>query len=190
MEYADDANELDQKAIERIWEERALAMARVEVQEEPGEQLEAALVRLGDEILGIEVQYISEVSAPVGLTRVPRVPAWVAGVTNQRGRILSVIDLREYLGLPAGSQPGEGMFITVQAPAMELIFAVDEVLNIKWLPVVPSSAQVNAVNRLPSGCVRAIVRNQNEKGEQPMVTVLNIDGLLADPRLIIQEELV
>lgn len=190
MEHSDNANELDQKAIERIWEERALAMARVEVQEEPGEQLEAALVRLGDEIMGLEVQYISEVSAPVGLTRVPRVPAWVAGVTNQRGRILSVVDLREYLGLPAGSQPGDGMFITVQTPVMELIFAVDEVLSIKTLPVVPSSAQVNAVNRLPSGYVSAVVRHRNEKDEQPLVTILNIDSLLADPRLIIQEELI
>ena len=33
------------------------------------------------------------------VTMVPRVPAWLLGVTNLRGDIVSVIDLRGYLGL-------------------------------------------------------------------------------------------
>src|SRR5512142_2317152 len=88
---------LGQEDIEKIWEQRAVQMAQAEVQEEAGDQLVVALIRLGRELLALEVSYVYDIRAKEALTRVPRVPEWVAGVTNLRGRILAVINLRAYL---------------------------------------------------------------------------------------------
>ena len=40
---------------------------------------------------------VAEVGRPPGLTRVPGLPGWVAGVANWRGRVLAVLDLRGLL---------------------------------------------------------------------------------------------
>ena len=58
---------------------------------------ELVLVRLGGCRYGLPMSAIDEVGRPPGLTRVPGLPAWVAGVANWRGRVLAVLDLRSLL---------------------------------------------------------------------------------------------
>jgi purine-binding chemotaxis protein CheW len=41
---------------------------------------------------------VAEVGRPPGLTRVPGLPDWMAGVANWRGRVLAVLDVRALLG--------------------------------------------------------------------------------------------
>ena len=43
--------------------------------------------------------FVTELERVPKITPVPHVPAWVRGVTNLRGDILSVIDMRTFLGL-------------------------------------------------------------------------------------------
>jgi purine-binding chemotaxis protein CheW len=45
---------------------------------------------------------VAEVGRPPSLTRVPGLPAWVAGVANWRGRVLAVLDLRSLLAADPG----------------------------------------------------------------------------------------
>ena len=164
-------------------------MAQVVAREEPGEQLTVALVRLGRELLGMEVQYVHDIRSKEVLTRVPRVPEWVAGVTNLRGRILSVINLRVYLGLPPSPQPEEGLLIFVQAPAMEVIFLVDDVPGVEVLPVRKDLAGDSLIHHLRPEYVQAVVERRNSPADQRHITVLNMDALLTDARLVVREEL-
>lgn len=180
---------LDREQIERIWEQRAAQIAQVVTQEETGQQLTIALVRLGRELLGLEVQYVHDIRAKEALTRVPRVPEWVAGVTNLRGRILSVIDLRAFLGLPPSPQPEEGILVFVQAPAMEVIFLVDDVPGVEVLPIRKDLAGDSLIHHLRPEYVRAVVERRGSPAGQRHITVLNMDTLLVDPRLIIHEDL-
>ncbi len=180
---------MDQDQIERVWAQRAAQMAQVVAREEPGEQLTVALVRLGRELLGMEVQYVHDIRSKEVLTRVPRVPEWVAGVTNLRGRILSVINLRVYLGLPPSPQPEEGLLIFVQAPAMEVIFLVDDVPGVEVLPVRKDLAGDSLIHHLRPEYVQAVVERRNSPADQRHITVLNMDALLTDARLVVREEL-
>jgi purine-binding chemotaxis protein CheW len=43
---------------------------------------------------------VDEVGRPPSVTRVPGLPAWLAGVANWRGRVLAVVDLRPLLAAP------------------------------------------------------------------------------------------
>jgi len=53
---------------------------------------EVVLVRLGGCRYALPMSAVAEVGRPPSLTRVPGLPAWVAGVANWRGRVLAVLD--------------------------------------------------------------------------------------------------
>lgn len=68
-------------------------------QEQPGAAVpeEVVVVRLGGSRFALPMSAVAEVGRPPALTRVPGLPAWLAGVANWRGRVLAVIDLRPLL---------------------------------------------------------------------------------------------
>jgi purine-binding chemotaxis protein CheW len=67
------------------------------------ESTEVVVVRLGGSRYALPMDAVAEVGRPPGLTRVPGVPAWLAGVANWRGRVLAVLDVRPLLAAPAGA---------------------------------------------------------------------------------------
>ncbi len=67
------------------------------------EASEFASVVIGDQLFGIPVLQVRDVLASQRITRVPLAPPEVAGSLNLRGRIVTAIDIRTRLGLPARS---------------------------------------------------------------------------------------
>ena len=55
--------------------------------------------------------YVTELERVPHVTLVPHVPHWMRGVTNMRGDILSVIDMRSFLGLDAHTPPSARMLV-------------------------------------------------------------------------------
>ena len=55
--------------------------------------------------------FVIELDRVPTITPVPHVPAWVRGVTNLRGDILSVVDMRIFLGLDATLSHGARMLV-------------------------------------------------------------------------------
>jgi len=62
---------------------------------------EVVVIRLGGSRYALPMEAVAEVGRPPGLTRVPGVPSWMAGVANWRGRVLAVLDLRVLLAAPS-----------------------------------------------------------------------------------------
>jgi len=56
---------------------------------------------IADQLFGIDIMTIREIRAWSPVTRLPRVPEYVAGVVNLRGAVLPVIDLSVRLGWSA-----------------------------------------------------------------------------------------
>lgn len=180
---------LTAEQIDRIWAQRAEKLAQVEGEEEAVEQMEVLLVSLGGELFALEVSYVSAVSPRASLTRVPRLPDWVAGVTNIRGQILSIIDLRNYLALPTGPSTTEGCFVYVESSAMQVIFLVDQVSSVEVIPLCENISSDGTTHHQPAGYVRAFVDGRGIPGRQPYIAVLNVDALLSDPRFVIRQEI-
>lgn len=67
---------------------------------------------LADEHYGLEILRVQEIVGLLPVTRIPRLPAFVAGVVNLRGRIVPVVDLRVAFGLDAAAD-GERTCIVV-----------------------------------------------------------------------------
>jgi purine-binding chemotaxis protein CheW len=58
---------------------------------------------LGEDLFGVPIGQVDEINRHLDLTPVPHAPAWVRGVINLRGAVVSVVDLRSIPGLsPAG----------------------------------------------------------------------------------------
>lgn len=49
---------------------------------------------------------VTEILVGVALTRLPRVKPWMKGVANVRGRLMPVMDLAQFLGLPSNPPAG------------------------------------------------------------------------------------
>lgn len=89
--------------------------------------LELVVVRLGGSRYALPMAAVAEVGRPPGLTRVPGLPAWVAGVANWRGRVLAVLDLRSLLSAGAGPLDRRGRLVVVAHGGLRFGLLVESV---------------------------------------------------------------
>jgi purine-binding chemotaxis protein CheW len=82
---------------------------------------------------GVPVEQVREVRDMQSVTPVPGAPSYVEGVTNLRGQIITVFDLRKRLGLPEKKGAGEKILvIDLDKSAVGVVVdAVTEVSTIK-----------------------------------------------------------
>jgi purine-binding chemotaxis protein CheW len=181
--------QLAPEVVQEILERRAAQLAEVPLQEEEGERIELALIRLGSEIYGLEVRYVFDIRPVEQITRVPRVPDWVAGVVNLRGRILSVLDLQRFFGLPPAERDGDGFLVVVETPDVEVALLADDVLAVEVLPTSQVQDVADTIRGLPPEYVRGVAE-LGGNGDGPMMVVLDLPALLADKKLIVREEII
>ncbi|MGD8624640.1 MAG: chemotaxis protein CheW [Anaerolineae bacterium] len=187
------------QAIAEIWARRAATLARVPPEPDTAGQVEFLLVRLACELYGLEARHAYDIRPAPEIARVPRVPPWVAGVTNLRGRILSVLDLARFFGLSPDAEEqnveGTGFLVAVQTPQMELALLVDQVLAVEEISLGHIKEATDNVNRLPAEYVRGIADGSvispgsGPAGDDNMIVILDLPALLADERLIVDDEI-
>jgi purine-binding chemotaxis protein CheW len=179
------------EALAQLWQQRAAQLAHLPAPETIGEQLPLIVIRLGREFYGLEAQYVHDVALVRAITRVPRVPPWVAGVVTQRGHIVSVIDLQRFMGteatLPTERQLPGLQLVNVQTKDMEVVILVDEVLGLEVIPI----DQLHPIESAPHNFRTEFVRGTARRLAQvdDLLIVLNIPTLLSDGRLIVNEAL-
>jgi purine-binding chemotaxis protein CheW len=62
---------------------------------------------------GVPVEQVREVRDIQTVTPIPGAPSYVEGVTNLRGQIITVMDLRKRLGIPQKGKAGEKIIVIV-----------------------------------------------------------------------------
>lgn len=91
-------------------------------------------LRLGNQLLGISVQHVRDVLRQRPVTPIPLSPPEMLGVINLRGRIVTVIDLRRHLGMPA-RWPGEAStFVVIDLRGELYSLVVDSVGEVLTAP--------------------------------------------------------
>jgi purine-binding chemotaxis protein CheW len=160
---------------------RAREQARRSSSDAPPEpMLEVIEFRLAGSHYAVETRWAREVWPLRELTPVPCTPPFVRGVINVRGRILSVLDLRRFFELPISGLGDLNKAIILRSAALEVGILADQVLGVRQLPL----AQLQSA-ALPLAGVRAeYLRGVTSDA----IIVLAADQLLADPRLIVREE--
>jgi chemotaxis signal transduction protein len=62
--------------------------------------------KLVDEEYGLKILKVREINGLMDITAVPRMPVYMKGVINLRGKVIPVVDLRLKFGLPEAEPHG------------------------------------------------------------------------------------
>jgi purine-binding chemotaxis protein CheW len=84
-------------------------------------------VVIAGQLFGIPVLQVQDVLMPQRMTRIPLAPPEVAGSLNLRGRIVTAIDVRTRLKLPASAERGQKMSVVVDHGGELYSLMVDQV---------------------------------------------------------------
>lgn len=107
------------------------------------------IFRLGDDYFALYIANVNEIIRLQKITPVPKAPPFVEGVTNLRGRVIPVIDLRKRFGL-APREEGYMSRIIVADHVGKLIGlmvdGVDEVLTVQSDAIEPPDEIVVSVD--------------------------------------------
>jgi len=89
---------------------------------------------LGDELYGQDICHINEITRIDTVTEMPGSPEYIMGVTNLRGKVVPVMDIRQRLGLEPIRLSGKSRLIVVEHDLSSLGLAVDLVHYVNQVP--------------------------------------------------------
>jgi purine-binding chemotaxis protein CheW len=164
---------------QRILETRARAAAKAPEKPDDTEYLDILSFSLAGETYGVETCYVTKVCRLINFTALPCAPMFVSGVMNLRGRILAIIDLRNFFEL---STPGLTEFnrvIVLKGDDNELGLIAD---SIEGICSVPASSLQEGLPTLTG------IRERFLKGVTGgMLALLDGGRLLTDASLKVNE---
>ncbi|MFA9391096.1 MAG: chemotaxis protein CheW [Prolixibacteraceae bacterium] len=135
---------------------------------------------LSDEPYFIDETYVLEVLQLMDLTPLPCTPPFILGIINVRGRILSVINLKNFLNLPEKGITNLNRVIVVKKGEIEIGLLVDEVTENVEIDL--DELQTNLSILEPSQREYVIGISKNRE------VILDIAKFLDDEKIIINEE--
>lgn len=165
--------------VEAILSARAKQLARPLVFENTVRTtLEILEFSLARENYGVASQYVREVFTLSDLTPVPCTPAFVLGITNLRGQIISIIDLRRFFGLPSSGLTNLNKVIVLDGFGMSFGLVADDIVEVRAIAesdLLPPT-NISGVN----GQYLLGVATQH-------VAVIDTRKLLSDKRIVVDE---
>ena len=90
--------------------------------------------RIDKEIYGLEIKYVTEIIGIQPITFVPRVPAYVKGIINLRGKVIPVIDMRLRFKKEETPYTERTCIIVIDIDAISLGMIVDQVDAVLDIP--------------------------------------------------------
>ena len=165
----------------RILRERALALAA-----EPGEtqdlvdSIEVVEFSLAQERYAVESAYVREVYPLENLTPLPCTPAFVLGIVNLRGEIVSVIDLRAFFDLPQTGLPDLNKIIVLESGSMMFGILADVILGARRIPLADIQPALPTLTGIREKYLKGITAERT--------AVLDAGKLLADDGIVVQEQ--
>ena len=174
-----EAAPLTLEQIDRILTQRAEALA-IKAAEAPADAFEALVFELGQERYAFPNDQVREVRPLTAVTALGRTPAFIAGLTNVRGKVVPVLDLRSLFGVrdSSGSPTTLVLLQSPRGPVGLLASGQPAVYQLRTseLSVLPAG--------LPPGVDAGYVRGITPE----LIIVLDGQRLLADPRIIVQDD--
>ncbi|NJL95725.1 MAG: purine-binding chemotaxis protein CheW [Anaerolineae bacterium] len=174
--------ELSEEQRQRILEARARQLAQPVSRTGAASKRDSLRVisfRLGEETYAFPAASVYNVTRGISITPVPCVPPFVAGITNIRGYIRSVVNLAQFLGIVTSTPPD--YVVVAQYKDMEVAFLVsglDEVTDVPMQSIKPRP-QVGGglANQYMSGIVLG------------GLILLDLPAIFTDEKFIVDEEI-
>lgn len=165
----------------KIMRERAKKLSARSKTEEAGEEkLEIVEFVLSGEIYGIESVHIREAYPLKNFTPIPCTPAFVLGVINVRGQVLSIVDIGRFFDLPRKGITDLNKVIVLGSGDMEFGILADEVLGVSLIPLKDIQESLPTLTGIRAEYLKGVTNDR--------VTVLDAGKILLDKNLIVHQE--
>ncbi len=142
--------------------------------------LELLEFRLAQESYALETRHVREVYPLNDLTPLPCTPAFVRGLVNVRGRITPVIDIKKFFNLPDQGLTDLHRIIVVHGNGLEIGLLADEIEGVRSVPIGALQASLPTLTGIRADYLKGVTADRR--------VVLDLDRLLAAPKIIVHEE--
>ncbi|MFA5679129.1 MAG: chemotaxis protein CheW [Pseudomonas sp.] len=143
---------------------------------------EFLVFHLGDEEYAIDILKVQEIRGYENVTRIANAPAFIKGVTNLRGIIVPIIDLRIRFRISEATYTSQTVVIVVNIGARVVGIVVDGVSDVQTL----TEEQVKPVPELAVGLPLDYLYGLGNLGDR-MLVLVNIDKLLSSEELALMD---
>ena len=128
---------------------------------------------LANESYGIDIAVVESIIKMQAITQLPQTPTFIMGVTNLRGTVLPVIDLRLRFGLEAQNDTKRTRIIIVTMGKVKvgvMVDGVSEVLRVADKSIEPLPAMVSSIH---SDFLKGVVRLEDR-----LIVLLDVEKVL------------
>lgn len=140
-----------------------------------------AVFTIAGEEFGIELIKIVEIIKPRKVTPVPKVPAFISGMINLRGKVIPVMDLRVRFSVKPSSLREKILIAKMHGEEIGLIVdSVKEIINIE-------KEQIASPPTIFRGLKPEYLKGIGKLGDR-LIIILNLDSLLTAEEMVLLEE--
>lgn len=164
-----------------ILEERARALATVPAEDETeGQVLEVVQFMLSDEKYGIETTSVREIYPLKDYTPVPCTPAYILGIINVRGEIITVINLKKFFELPERGITELNKVIIVQTATMQMGILADAISGVRLVASATMEPSLPTLTGVRAQFIKGITGDR--------LVILDVQKITTDKRILVEEQ--
>jgi purine-binding chemotaxis protein CheW len=141
------------------------------------------IFRLKDEYYGIDIAAVDGIIKMQDITYVPNTPDYIIGVTNLRGSVLPIIDLRKRFGMSSGEETVDVRIVNVSLEDIRVGMIVDSVSEVQIVSDEVITPTPSVVSTLETHFIAGIAK-VNDK----LVIILDLKEVLTAKMKRTEEE--
>ena len=165
---------------DKILKVRAKIFSReLEAKGEKDEYVEVLEFLLAHEMYGIELKYVREVYPLKELTPILAIPAFVLGIVNVRGEILSVIDIKKFFDLPEKGLTDLNKVIILHSADMEFGILADSIIGVRNILLSELKTSLPTLTGIREEYLKGVTKERE--------IILDGGKLLSDKGIIVNE---
>ncbi|MGK0440714.1 MAG: purine-binding chemotaxis protein CheW [Pseudohongiellaceae bacterium] len=131
--------------------------------------------KLDGETYGINVMQVQEVLRHTEIAAVPGAPAYVLGIINLRGNVVTVIDTRHRFGLTSAEVTDQTRIVIIESEMHVVGIMVDAVAEVVYLRESEIETAPNVGNEESAKFIQGVC-NKNDQ----LLILVELDKLLTD----------
>ena len=167
----------------QIFQQRALSLKYPLERSDISRLTALAVVGLGEEYFGIELQQIREFINTRSVTPIPCCPTHILGNMNLRGEVTTLIDIRKALNLPI-SDKKVTKAVVIEADNIVAGITVDQVIDVVYLPPEEVFSMPVAMSKQCQALFQGAAHYY-----QKTLSILDLSAILAQGNLVVDHVL-
>ncbi len=145
-------------------------------QDDQQQEIQLVVFTLDGERYGVDIDVVNSIIKLQAITAVPRASQFIEGVTNLRGTVLPVVDLRRRFDMPAQPASKDSRIVVIEVKEISVGMIVDGVNEVLRIPASAIEPPSPIITTLDSTFIVGIAKaNEHMIVILDLVKVLNIE---------------